>query len=366
MNAIDRAHRDLARKSFRNYQDDISERDIKKTLFVIVLYFLCISFVTLWLLYDADAQSNDLPLNTDISTEDAVPGQILPMHEVGSVHSGAVDSTAPDMDIDSLSPPPSIDKNNLTPEQMEKLKAGQIKNMIKKGYIKDASELPFLDPARKSKNESEMDLYTTAIRLHDRAIREGKLPGFYVNLVNELPFSSNERRQILRDAEICGSGFEIYPDSQLCSKFDTHIESEQNYYHCGLNNYQLALRNGELEAICGYGAPTEKPCNDLGWSSVNIWKPKADNRGNEAVVILDRKYCNGSGQSLVSNFRVEDALGGQSASVYFRECDDGNGGRLHMGIKPQGSNIDGPIFVRYTFNGVEECRRVANPANRED
>ena len=220
-------------------------------------------------------------------------------------------------------------------------------------------------------NYLDMVRYRMTIALHDRAIREGKTPDYYVNIFNEAwerEHADNKEKALkaIKEAVPCPNGFEIYPNSGICNSFSDHTTAEQHYYHASLNNYQLSQRNGELEAKCGYGAPTEKACNDIGWSNGNIWKPDSDTRPNQGVVLLQTKYCDGQGGPAISNFRIEDALGGQVANASFDICNKSNGGRLHYRFSPEGGQLSGPVFVRYSYKGVEECRRVSDPATRQD
>ena len=152
----------------------------------------------------------------------------------------------------------------------------------------------------------------------------------------------------------------VWGEGVFCNLFDSFVEASIDHWHCNEHLRQLKDLYVREQVV------QEKPCNDLGWSRINIWKPRADGRPNEGVVVLDRKYCDGLGNSLVRDFRIEDALGAEAANTYFRGCDGNNGGRLHVGVRPDGSNIRGPIFVRYNYNGEEECRRVGDPSKRQD
>lgn len=191
-----------------------------------------------------------------------------------------------------------------------------------------------------------------------RALREGKAAMYYVNKARS---SEAEQRALVKSS--ARSAFEIYPDSNLFSQFSDHLTCEQHYYHCQLENGILKAEVIKLNnIIAGLG----KSCNDLGWGNGNVYKPTSDGYKGQGVIVMEARYCNGQGGPSVSNFRMEDASGKSVTNPYFRECDGDNQGRLHVGFKPEGKNISGPMFVRYTYNGVEECRRVSNPANRED
>lgn len=268
---------------------------------------------------NATVQGQETP-NADVTEADAVEGPILTMHEVGSIFSGASGIEVNAFPVDANPEPAPTDVNTLSAQwYFEAYKA--------------------------------------------RAIREGKPEMYYVNIAIADSVKAKEiQERSERDSFMCASGFEIYPDSQLCSKFGSHVEAEQNYYHCSLNNYQLALRNGELEGKCGYGAPVGKPCDDKGWGSGNVWKASSDTRPNQGAIILESRYCDGKGGSAISDFSIEDELGNKVASDYFDICNKANGGRLHQRFSPEGKKLAGPVYVRYNHNGVRECRRVGNPS----
>jgi hypothetical protein len=267
---------------------------------------------------NATAQGEDIP-NADVTEEDAVEGPIVTMHEVGSIFSGSNGIETPQLPTNIIPEPAPIDVNTLSAQW-----------------------------------------YFEAYK--QRAIREGKPEMYYVNIAIASSIKAKEiQKKAERDQFMCDAGFEIYPDSQICNKFSSHVEAEQNYYHCALNNYQLALRNGELEAKCGYGVPVGKPCDDKGWGGPNVWKAKSEGRSG-GVVILDRKYCDGNGGALISDLSIENEVGMSVASVKFRQCDAANAGRYHLDFNPEGKKLTGPVYVRYNYNGVSECRKVNNPA----
>ena len=159
----------------------------------------------------------------------------------------------------------------------------------------------------------------------------------------------------------CPNGFEIYPDSGLCSKFGGHVEAEQNYYHCSLNNYQLALRNGELEAKCGYGVPSAKVCIDQGsikdGQGGYLWKPEGDPKARCAggtTILLAKDQTATEIELLDANQNVifKPSYFGKLADGRPRFCAEGR----------PGSSFSGPLLVKYG----ENCKTVTNPANRED
>lgn len=271
------------------------------------------------------AQSTeDLIPNTDVTEADAVEGLQLPMHDVGSIFSGASGLESPSMDIPIL-PEPSLITFPLSKSQLSQLEQAWIQ----------------------------------------RAMREGKEPLYYVKIASQEKAQKELVSRIARDQVMCGSGFEIYPDSQICNKFGSHVEAEQNYYHCSLNNYQLALRNGELEAKCGHGAPSASTCVDQGsiGSGNGLWKPEADPKAKckgGTTILLDQKYeAVTQIQILDSNkeFVLEPAYFGKLSDGRPRFCAEG---------RPGSSFNPGPIYIKYNSNGINECRSVRDPSKREE
>ena len=132
-----------------------------------------------------------------------------------------------------------------------------------------------------------------------------------------------------------------------------------DHYYAGLYAYQLNDLLGQVQ-----GSPYEKLCEgNLKWTGGNVWKEKSEGRSGGVVVLL-AKYCDGKGGSLISNFRIEDALGAIVTGDKFRSCDGNNQGRYHHDFSDRGSMLGmNPVFVRYDFQGKEECRKVENPSN---
>lgn len=121
---------------------------------------------------------------------------------------------------------PVYDVNNLPQEFVNNLKANHIKQMIKKGIIKDASEVRFVNKGRSGLAFDELTLYSITIDAHARALYEGKDPMYYVDLLNAKDKTS---ARIIRDAQVCRDRFEFWPNSSKCSKFPTHEIAERHY-----------------------------------------------------------------------------------------------------------------------------------------
>lgn len=196
---------------------------------ITIVIYLTLMFITLCIfVYDVFAQSTeDLIPNADVTEADAVPGLILPMHEVGSVFSGVTESSAPSMDLVVLRGNlPPVEPDNFTLEQLITLRNAQIKYMVEKGILKEEPRQVKLSRARFRNVESDVEVYRYTIRMHDRAIKEGKDYNHYVNEVNS---GSPRSAEYVRDAMFCGDSFLLYNDSTLCSKHANHKESERNF-----------------------------------------------------------------------------------------------------------------------------------------
>ena len=337
------------------------ENKYEENIHVYAFLALFLMHAVFWsiLITDYIETAHGQDFNTDSDIVSVINAPL--MHDPGDIFSGSIGIESA-MYGEILQAPEPIIPGQFTFSQIQRLKEAQAGEFSRR--YPGVKELKFL--SGRSVQE-ELELYRISIGLHERALREGKHSSYYIDLLSEgktivedMAFI-NQLPQIRRDLDVCGNGFEIYPNSGLCSQFGTHQEAEQHYYHSKLTVYQLGIRNGELESMCGHGANKEKACNNIGWGGPNIWKAQSDTRPNQGVVLLNQNYCDGAGNSLISGFRIEDALGGEAASSSFDICNKANGGRAHYRFSPAGRNLNGPVFVRYDFNGKEECRRVDNP-----
>lgn len=151
---------------------------------------------------------------------------------------------------------------------------------------------------------------------------------------------------------VCPGGFEIYPDSQICNRFNDHKETEQNYYHCELHNSQLLNENTILKIQQGMEAPNQRPdCKSFGGQ--NIFKVNSETRPGSVMLLERGKYCfPGITQDMVPlNIYLESVSGERISNGSFRHCNTANGGRLHYDF-PKGS---GSAVVRILFEEKEEC-----------
>lgn len=350
MNTIDKAHRSLERYSYRAYQEEISQSDIRKAKFVIFLYCLCLIIVTICLIIDAQAQDiNSLEPDSSISTDS--PDVVIIKTPTKA------EAERPSTNIVVIPQTPYLDYNNFSPEFVFNLKAGQLKNATRLGLLPEARELKFFTTPRSA--QEDLELYSFTIFLHQRAIKEGRDVNFYIEEVKagRIPIA-----RLKKDVEVCGTGFEIYPDSGLCNEFSDLMTSEQHGYHRKLHNFQLSVRNQELEAKCGYGAPTAKLCVDQGSIKDGpngfLWKAEADPKArckNGTTILLAKDQASITEIELLDvnqNVIFKPSYFGFLADGRPRFCAEGR----------PGSSFKGPLLVKYGQN----CKTVSNPANRED
>lgn len=122
-------------------------------------------------------------------------------------------------------------------------------------------------------------------------------------------------------------GFEIYPDSQLCSKFQNQYNAELNYAACQMTNFQYWV---ELAKLTNKPKPTPpENCNRFGGK--NIWKAKSETRPT-SVIVLDSSYC--ADDRILDDMKpidiwLEDIYGNKIDNGSYRHCNRHNENRLH-------------------------------------
>ena len=338
-----------------------------------------------------------VPIDSSVNTEDSNVLTPPQMHQVGSIFSGNTDHSTPNMDIipDSVLGPVDLSDLEMTlyktvlsiqdTEQRQGLPPGTLVNKylaaweaernksaemaVRLGesiarcpdgyyYVTDFPDgSPLCAPAA-TLQEMENHRFSCAVNVWEHTFaldflfkskgREGYPIYDYWTYYAQPPFHT------------CPYPGTVWGAGEFCNMFPTYEAAAIDHWHC--NEYLRQLKDlYEKETIV-----FEKECSDKGWSNGNIWKPKSDTRKGEGVVLLEKRYCDGKGGPAISNFRIEDALGAKVADSYFNICNSSNGGRLHERFKPDGASLSGPVFVRYDFNGVEECRKVPDPSKRED
>lgn len=132
-------------------------------------------------------------------------------------------------------------------------------------------------------------------------------------------------------------GFEIYPDSQLCSHFQNQYNAELNYAACQMTNFQYW---NELQALTNRPKPTPpKNCKRFGGD--NVWKAKSETWVNDSALVLASSYCV-SDRSLDDmrpiDIWLEDIYGNKIDSGWYRHCNRHNGNRLHYNFRRIDSN----------------------------
>jgi len=147
------------------------------------------------------------------------------------------------------------------------------------------------------------------------------------------------------------NGFEIYPDSQLCSIFPDQETAEANWSACKLTNFQYWNLLGELLEASKPTPPSE--CKRFGGQ--NIWKVNSETRPT-TVMLLSQSYCFDD-RSIQNDMRplniyLNDISGNRISNGSLRHCNKENGGRLHYDF-PKGS---GEAVVEILFeDDTTEC-----------
>jgi hypothetical protein len=140
------------------------------------------------------------------------------------------------------------------------------------------------------------------------------------------------------------NGFEIYPESQLCSKFKDQEEAESHYSSCKTTNKQYWDYLAFLQSVPAPTPPSQ--CKRFGGQ--NIWKVNSETRPT-TVMLLDQSYCFDD-RSIQNDMRplniyLNDINGNRISNGSLRHCNRENGGRLHYDF-PRGS---GEAIVEILF-----------------
>ena len=145
---------------------------------------------------------------------------------------------------------------------------------------------------------------------------------------NFIPFDVTDR---ITPEPFC-YGFEIYPDSQLCNKFQNQFNAELNYAACLDTNKQYWDKLVFLQNLPKPKPPTQ--CKRFGGS--NIWKAKSETWVNDSVIVLDSSFCVDD-RSLDDmkpiDIWLEDMQGNRIDNGWYRHCNRHNGNRLHYNFK---------------------------------
>jgi hypothetical protein len=123
------------------------------------------------------------------------------------------------------------------------------------------------------------------------------------------------------------NGFELYPDSNLCSKFQDQREAEANYQACTLTNFQY----WDLLTIIRNTPKPTPPSACKRFGRTNIWKARSETR-NSSVIVLDSSYCvddRSFDDMKPIDIWLEDIFGNKIDAGRYRHCNRHNGNRLH-------------------------------------
>lgn len=151
--------------------------------------------------------------------------------------------------------------------------------------------------------------------------------------------------------ELC-NGFELYPDSNLCSVFPDQATAEDNWRACQLTNFQYWDRLQKH-----LNAPAPKPpaqCKRFGGQ--NVYKARSETQDG-AVIVMDRvRYCFSNPPTTTDmrplNIYMTDLNGNRISNGRFRHCNQENNGRLHYDF-PRGS---GEAIIEILFEDERtEC-----------
>lgn len=369
MRQIDKAHSTIARRPCLTYKEEISESEVKKFLLGLWAYILILVCLTAFFIYDAIAQDiNDLVPDDTIK----IDGLVIRPQSAVTDQNDAVSS--PDGDEMEGAPAwPDLDYNNFTPAQISILKNLELKNTIKKGLIPADAKLRFLGSKRDI--HEDLKLYSNSIKWHVRAINEGREVNYYIDYIKagRTPEEQSARMAVLvRDAELCGYGFEIFEGSGICNVFPTPEQCEQNYYACGetlnreinkyssceLSNFQIGVAFTNLQnQICeNAGRMADGP-------NGRLWKPDADPDASCAggtTILLDPSLGSVNKIQVLNSNKELVAV-----PEYFGFFE---GGRPRFCIRGRAGAEFGPysVHVKYRTPDADKCFLVADPSKRED
>ena len=166
-------------------------------------------------IYTLQAQdTNSLEPNSSISTESADTVIIkTPTKQ---------QAETPSISIYVKPQPPYISPDSFSPEFVANLIAGQLKNAVRLGLIPPNVRLKRLVSKRSA--QEDLEFYSLSIMAHQRAIKEGKDVNFYIDEIKAGRYSIE---RLKRDVEVCGTGFEFWPNSRMCNQYATHEICEQ-------------------------------------------------------------------------------------------------------------------------------------------
>lgn len=167
-------------------------------------------------IYTLQAQDiNSLEPNSSISTEspDVV---VIKTPNIGQT----LESVNPEIWPVAKPMGPLLDINS--PEFQAERKKTLLKIMLDRGLLPRGIELKFIPSARSA--QEDLEYYSLCLFAHQRAIKEGKDVNFYLDEIKAGRYSI---ARLKRDVEVCGTGFEFWPNSRMCNQYATHEICEQ-------------------------------------------------------------------------------------------------------------------------------------------
>jgi len=164
------------------------------------------------------------------------------------------------------------------------------------------------------------------------------------------------------DKDCLGNSFEIYPDSRVCSQFETWKEAEGNYYHCNLHVFQLWTLYNYLTANQSPSCQDAGDFKDAAFRDL-LWKPEGDPKAlcrGGTVILFPPNHAGRMGGNLTlldSNFAEV------TKARYINNLADG---RPRYCTDQAGQSYPKNLTVYYTLDGVPTCRSVDDPSKRHD
>jgi hypothetical protein len=155
---------------------------------------------------------------------------------------------------------------------------------------------------------------------------------------------------------ICSEGFEIYPDSQLCSDYPDQASIELDYSFCALTNFQYWIKLQEVQNK----QPEPPVFNCKRFSGQNIWKAKTERFNAPGAILDSNAYCvPGITQDMGPiQLSVVDAMGQRISAGQFRHCNTANGNRLHYDFPDMRGATGSAILLIEWEERADECFNI--------
>lgn len=343
MNQFQKAHRSLERAPIYREQD-LDEGAVKRFLYALYAYIAILICLTAFFIFDASAQEIG-----ELAPDDSIKTELAPKIE------GFISQLD---QIDHPNMPSYIDPSDPISD-LSQFASGPNKDLFIYGMM-----TAMVEKADRENYYCQIDLDAGYNPCRFGSIKPRDFHAKkWLEDYNALQVKSRSNLANLARASLnCIGGFEVYPDSGICSKYPDWITAEQHGYHKDLHIHQLSLRNQELEAKCGYGAPTAKICIDQGsikdGSGGFLWKAEGDPKArcaNGTTILLSKEF-----DSITEIELLDVNQNVIFKPSYFGKLSDGR--PRFCAFKRLGSSFTGPLLVKYGQN----CKTVTNPSVRED